>query len=204
MSITPPNNYYKTVTPMTPSKLFSYTNNNNSSTISSSLSMNYDLNTGLPNNAIQFYNQASGIYNGIDITDSYGNLIIGNLNGTDLDFSAKNLFKFTSSQGISVNNNTNLGNPTYAGFNIQDSNGNAIYSDNINTITMTGDLNLGTNDITCNDISCNDISCNYLQVPQITNNGASIITEDRVYQNLNSFFKRSKSSFYLEYENNSN
>ena len=50
---------------------------------------------------------------------------------------------------------------------------------------MTGDLNLGTNDITCNDISCKDISCNYLQVPQITNNGASIITEDRVYQNLN-------------------
>jgi uncharacterized membrane protein len=100
--------------------------------INKAISFNYDITTGLSNYAIQFYNQGpTGNNNGIEISDSYSNSIIGNSNGIDLDFSANNLFKFTSSKGISVNNNISC-----------------------NDISCN---DISCNDISCNDISCNQL-----------------------------------------------
>jgi hypothetical protein len=104
--LTPQSSYFNKASGLLTPAMYAYTlSPNTTNQVDTSISFNYDIITGNPNTAIQFYNQTLGNYNGIDITDSYDNSIIGNRNGSDLEFSANNLFKFTSSQGISVNNN---------------------------------------------------------------------------------------------------
>ena len=180
--LTPATGYLQKATTLLPPSLYSYTlSPNTTNQVNTAISINYDISGGTTNNAIQFYNETSGNNNGIEISDSYGNSIIGNLNGTDLDFSANNLFNFRSSQGISVNNNISC----------NDISCNDISCNQLNYTTLNPPINInqtlsqvltngnsaGSNSINMNNqpiSSINNISFNANSNNKISENGTNL------------------------------
>ena len=149
--LTPVPGYLNRVSSLLTPSVYAYTVSSNlaSNLVNTAISINFDISSGTRNNAIQFYNETSGNNNGIEISDSYSNSIIGNLNGTDLDFSANNLFNFRSSQGISVNNNISCNDISCNDISCnQITNTGNITINPSNNLIVLGDINMSSNNIT--------------------------------------------------------